>query len=266
MRHDISYYRKIHGTYGVSTAKEAQVRAVKANVANSFQNTINWERVCINHSTDEQELEIIPTDDLYTKKFKARPEEIVRLGDLIEWREAKWIVNSLDADNQISYQGTIVQCNICLRWQLEDGTIYEEFGWDKDASKYSYGEDRGTYMDTAQFTMKVIVQVNEYTLSIRRNKRFLIGPFGAGLNPLAVEVSRINGITNTYKYMETAEQYGTGLLEITLHETQFYPERDDAELGIADYVVVETDRSVPEVAPESTSPPRPVVNEGGEWF
>ena len=266
MKHDISYYRKIHGTYGVDTAKEAHIRSIKQNVMGSFQNTINWEQVFVNHSLEEQELEIVPTIDIYTKKFKTKPNELIRLGDLVEWRDSVWIVNTLDADNQINYQGTIVQCNLCLRWQLEDGTIHEEFGWDKDASKYSYGEDRGVYMDTAQFTMKVIVQLNDQTLSIRRNKRFLIGPYGAGLNPLAVEVSRINGVTNTYKYKEGTDQFETGLLEFTLHETQFYPERDNAELGIADYVVIENDNSVPEPAPENTSPPKSVVSEGGEWF
>ena len=269
MKHNLAYYRKIQGTYGVQTAKEAQLRAARGALRQSFQKTLNWETVYVNKD-EEMDFLIVPTDDLYTKKIKTHPDGCLRLGDIISWADTFWIVNSLDADSQITHQGTMVQCNICLRWQLEDLSIHEEYGWDKDASKYSYGETRTPYMDTPQFTMKAIFQINEYTLSIRRNKRFLLGLYADGQNPLAVEVSRINGITNLYQYEDNSQHENSGLLEITMHETQFNPEKDNIMLGVADYMdtyvsedkdlLVPADREVPNPGMD------PVNNESGEWF
>ena len=242
MKHDIEYYRAIHGTNGVQSAKEAKVRAFQRETQRAFQKALNWELVeikrdvCIKyHSLPKQELQIIPTNDLFVKQIKTRPEEHVSLGDIVYWRGTYWIVNAVDADDMICCSAKMIQCNVCLRWLLEDGTIYEEYGWDKDGSKYSFGEDHNRFMDTADFVMKAIVQVNAETLKIRRNKRFLLGQYGEGCNPLAVEVSRINGVTNTYMYDANDEHYQTGLLEITLHETQFKEGIDNPELGIADY-------------------------------
>jgi len=269
MRHTLSYYRKIQGTNGVATEKEAQLRRAREEIQRAFQRNLNWETVTINH-TDECDFLIVPIpEDVYTKKIKTRPDGEICLGDIVEWADSWWIVNTLDADSQINHQGTMVQCNICLRWQLEDGTIHEEYGWDKDASKYSYGETRSTHMDTAQFTMKAIFQINEYTLTIRRNKRFLLGLHGDGLNPLAVEVSRINGVTNLYQYQEQSNKHNTGLIEITMHETQFNPETDNVELGVADYrydLFTEDTELVTPTEPEESKPSDPVNNENGGWF
>lgn len=244
MRHNIAYYRAIQGTNGVESAKEAKVRAFQRETQRAFQKALNWEVVKVKRGVSsgnefqdqfEQELQVIPANDPLTKKLKTRPEEYVSLGDIIRWRGTYWIVNGVDADDLVCCSAQMVQCNACLRWLLEDGTIYEEYGWDKDGSKYSFGEDHNRFMDTADFVMKVIVQVNAETLKIRRNKRFLLGQYGVGCNPMATEVSRINGVTNTYMYDEDEKHYQTGLLEITLHETQFKEGIDNAELGIADY-------------------------------
>lgn len=269
MKHDLNYYRLIQRTNGVRTQKEARVREFRRDVDQCFRRTLNWETAMVNGVA--QELEIVPTKEMVTKGVKTRPDQIIRLGDIIIWRNTRWIVNTLDADNQINYRATMVQCNICLRWQLKDGTIHEEYGWDKDASKYSYGETRSSYMDTAQFNMKAIFQINEYTMQIRRDRRFLLGLHGEGLNPLAVAVSRINSIVNSYEYMDE-DQKDTGLYEITIHETQFNPDTDNVELGVADYVdpevlasMPETD-AVPETASAQLKPLDPVVNEKGEWF
>lgn len=55
------------------------------------------------------------------------------------------------------------------------------------------------------------------------------------MHPLAVEASRLNVVTNTYQYDENSAQENSGLLEITLHETQFREGVDNVQLGIADY-------------------------------
>lgn len=267
MRHDIGYYRAIHGTNGVHSAKEAKVRAFQRETQRAFHKALNWETAMVKRATQntymhqetfEQEFQVIPTNDALVKKLKSRPEEHIGLGDLIHWRGTYWLVNVVDADDMVCCTAQMIQCNACLRWLLEDGTIYEEYGWDKDGSKYSFGEDHNKYMDTPDFVMKVVVQVNSETLKIRRNKRFLLGQYGVGYNPMATEVSRINGVTNTYMYDENNKHYQSGLLEITLHETQFKEGIDNPELGIADYYTADSFPMDPPSVGE--------IEEGKGWF
>lgn len=257
MIHDISYYRRIHGTNGVQTQKEADLRAFRKEVERSFKETLNWEMAEVNG--EEQELQIAPGGDGVTKKIKAKPGEVLRLGDIVKWQGTRWIINVLDADHQINYQGKMVQCNLLLRWQIEDGSVHQEFGWDKDGSKYCLGETHSNYLDTGDFTMKVIVQVNPQTLKVRRGQRFLLGQYGEGTNPLAVEVTRVNGVTNTYEYEDDSEQRNSGIIELTLHETQFNENTDNAELGLADYFP----SNEPNAPNEAEAPEAP--DESG-WF
>lgn len=235
MIHDITYYRLLQGTNGVENEKQAKVRAYRDRITEDFSRTLNWEEVFINHAEDSQEVQIVPLSDPFTKKIIGKPGENLKLGDIIGWKNTYWIVNALNADDTLGSYGTMVQCNILLRWQLDDGSIHEEYGWDKDGSKYAFGETQNTYMDVANFVMKAIVQVNAETLKIERGKRFLLGPCGEGMHPLAVEASRLNVVTNTYQYDGNSAQENSGLLEITLHETQFREGVDNVQLGIADY-------------------------------
>ena len=72
MRHDLSYYRKIQGTYGVQTAKDAQIRAARSYIQNAFQKSLNWETILVNQ-TDDYEVQVIPvTEDFNMKKIKNR--------------------------------------------------------------------------------------------------------------------------------------------------------------------------------------------------
>ena len=236
MNHDLTYYRIIQGTNGTENEKQAQVRAYRDHIQRDFESSLNWEQVIVNGGEQPRDMQVIPGGEMTTKKLVCRPGEQIRLGDRILWRETEWIVNALDADDLIGRMGTMTQCNLLLRWQLEDGSIHEEYGWAEDGSRYALGESYNTYIDTAHFVMKTIVQLNDYTLKLERGKRFLLGPVGEGMHPLAVEASRFNTVTNTYEYTAESEQVRSGIVEITLHETQFREGIDNIELGVADYV------------------------------
>jgi hypothetical protein len=82
MKHDIGYYRAIHGTNGVQSAKEAKVRAYQRETQRAFQKALNWEVVevkralldsYVQQELIEQELQVIPSNDPLTKQLKSRP-------------------------------------------------------------------------------------------------------------------------------------------------------------------------------------------------
>lgn len=262
MTHDIAYYKKIHNAYGATSAKQTSLREIQLEVERGFQETINWETVKVNDRT--QELQITRTANRRTKDITTRPNEKLRLGERIVWRNAYWLVVKVDADDQITYLGEMSQCNTALKWQLEDGSIYTEYGVSEDATKYGTGTEDSQYLQIGEFSLKVKIPINEKTLKIQRDKRFLIGQYGDGFKPNAYIVTRINQVTNSYEHetLETDDNgnlYYQGYLEVTLGEDQYRVETDRGDLGIADYVD-------PEAVDEPGEVPLPPLDEESGWF
>ena len=235
MIHDIAYYRKIQDAHGAETQKQALVNGLRKRLSRDFKSTINWEPVEING--EQQELLVMKSTSVTIKKIEARPGEILRLGSLIKWHGVYWLVTAVDADDQIQAAGTMTQCNTILRWQTPDLSVAVTYAVTEDATKYGTGVSDNELMRIGEFALKAKVQMNEQTLQIRRDQRFLIGESGNGYSPNAYITSRINLVTGTYVDVvagETEKNYG--YIEITMLEDQFREHCDRADLMIADYI------------------------------
>lgn len=239
MNHDISYYRKIQDAYGAQNKKQAQLNSIKKQINRDFLSPVNWESVEVNGK--HQELLIMKSTSVTTKKVEARPGEVLRLGALVFWSSVYWLVTTLDADNQVQFAGTMTQCNTVLRWQDEDQEIRVAYAVAEDATKYGTGVSDNSLMRIGEFSLKLKVQLNDDTLGICRDKRFLIGECTEQHMPNAYIVSRINQVTGTYLVEANAdgmcdgESQNYGYIELTLLEDQYRPNVDRADLMIADY-------------------------------
>lgn len=237
MIHDVSYYRKIQDAYGAATQKQAQINGLRKRLSQAFKSTINWEAVEVN--SKKQELLVMKSTAVNVKKIEARPGENLRLGSLIKWHGVYWLVTALDADDQIQAAGTMTQCNTILRWQLPDLSIAVTYAVTEDATKYGTGVSNNELMRAGEFALKAKVQMNEQTLQIHRDQRFLIGESGEGYSPNAYITSRINMVTGTYVDIDVDKsEKNYGYIEITMLEDQFREHRDRTDLMIADYVDV----------------------------
>lgn len=252
MNHDIEYYQKIQGTYGASSLKEASIRKSKRTVNRDWKRNYDWEQVTIDGQTCD--LKILKGTVRTHKRIKARPDDILKLGQIVYWRNTAWLIRALDVDNKIQYSGDMYQCSFVLRWRLPNGEIHEELAESEDASKYGSGVDTTSYMQLPYFTIKVRVQANEFTLNVGRDKRFLIGQLGLQNKPRPFILSRINDVIYRYFY-EGGEQQGTGYVEWTLVEDLSDTEQDDFTMGIA------ANNPYPEV---SANKETPQSNEG--WW
>lgn len=240
MIHDILYYRKIQDAYGAETQKQAQVNGLRKRLSQAFKSTINWETVEVN--SEKQELLVMKSTTVNVKKIEARPGETLRLGSLIKWHGVHWLVTALDADDQIQAAGTMTQCNTILRWQLPDLSIAVTYAVTEDATKYGTGVADNELMRIGEFALKARLQMNDQTLQIHRDQRFLIGENGNGYSPNAYITSRINVVTGTYVDINADEsEKNYGYIEVTMLEDQFREHTDRADLMIADYV--ETNRA-----------------------
>lgn len=258
MKHDVSYYRTIQKMNGVHSKKEAGVRSFQHGVYRDFNKALNWEEALVNGQ--EQQLQIVDSSEMGYKNVKARPGEVLRLGDLVNWKGQYWLVTKLDATELINYAGSMQQCNTLLRWQTDAFTVKTAFGVAESISRYGTGIANATLLDTADFTVTVKLQYNDDTKRLRRERRFLLGAYGADERPLSFKTTRVNPVTNTYEYESDSEQHASGIVELTLAEDELQ-ESDNLELGLANYI------APPEVAEEQPEQDaeKPEQNEG-EWF
>ena len=258
MEHNIAYYHAIQGLNGCASRKDANIRKAKRRIYRDWKKNWDGEQVVILNADGaprEQDLKILQTALKTEKKIKTRPDELLRLGEIVKWRDTVWLVRELDPDNKIQYSGNMNQCSLLLRWKLEDGSVHEEYAQAEDASKYGSGANASDYMSVPYFTVKIRVPVNEHTMSIDRDKRFLLGQIGQGkLRPF--RLTRVNDVVYRY-YYEDGEQKGSGYLEWTMTEDFEHAGEDDHEEGIA------KNTAIPKELPEWTPPED---QQYGGWF
>ena len=139
----------------------------------------------------------------------------------------------------------MTRCNTVLRWQDHDLKLCEAYAVAEDATKYGTGVSDNALMRIGEFALKLKVQMNDDTLRIRRDQRFLIGEYADGAMPNAYIASRVNQVTGTYVEQENDQLRNYGYIEVTLLEDQFRPSSDRADLMIADYVEPETSEDEP---------------------
>lgn len=259
--HDINYYKKIQNAYGSNSLKQTTLREAKLKVNNDFKNSLNWERAFVDG--EEREVLITRGENATVKKIKSRPNEPIKLGASVKWAHTHWLVTKMDYDDQLHSAGVMDQCNVVLKWQLDDRTIVAEYGVAEDATKYGTGIKNTVYLQLGEFSIKVKVPLNEHTLTIKRDQRFLLGFSGTNYKPQAFITSRINQVTGTYELHMDNSKLSDGYIEVTMLEDQFREGIDNVEYGIADYKDIYGD--ITDETPVIADEPEGVLGESG-WF
>lgn len=231
MIHDLDYYRKIQGLNGTNTRKEADLRLIKSELTRDFYNSIDCESVEING--EDSDLLITKSADATIKNITSKPDDALYLGDIVNWCDTNWIVDTIDADNRITNHGKMRRCNVTLKWLDENRVVHAYPGFCEDATKYGEGVTGGKIMQVPDFQIKVKVHLDEHSVKINRNKRFLLDASQylpqidvSGEHPSAFTVTRRNVLSGSHN--------GHGYAELTLVESA-YSENDNPTLMIADY-------------------------------
>lgn len=193
----------------------------------------------------EQNVVITAGTELFTKKINALPNEHIYAGSVVVWNNQHWIITNADCEDDIYQRGIMFRCNICLKWQDETGAIKIRYGYSENLSQFASGTVSSRIMDSIQFNINVRMPMDQDTVKLRRDKRFLIDVISD--DPNAYIVTNRNVITENYFPEEvTSDSEFTGkgkLLILTLSQTQ-RTDNDNVECMIADYI-----------APNISSPP-----------
>lgn len=231
MSETLNYLKVVSRSNGVTSNKERQIRNLKRRITKDFVKSIDAENVVIN---GEEKILLITRDkgDEQIKKIKSLPDDNFELGDVVMWNDIPYIVYKVDADRRIQTKGRMYECNTKLRWKNKSGKIIERFGKGEDATKYSEGTQGGYTLRVGEFQLKVIVTLDEETVLIRRDDRFMIDTerFLHVLSenevlPMVYRVTRRNVVTGTFQ--------DKGYVEITMVEDQFISGHDDPENMLA---------------------------------
>ena len=208
----INTYRGILGCYG-QTQRERHVNYLYRDIQLYAHSNPAYKPIRIG---DKNTFVIVNSQDDYKiKEIVSMPGERIPFGSPIVFRNAPWIVTSVDIDDEINSKAIIYLCNCKLKWCGKDGTVYSYDGYAEDATKYSEGVESTQYLRIAEFQIKVKVPVDAITALIHRDMRFVIDAdkyienlVEAYDRPFVFRVTRRNIITGTYK--------DEGYVEITL--------------------------------------------------
>lgn len=223
--------RIISRSNGVNTMKEYQIRDIKDRITRDFRKSIDAEDVTIN---GEPHLVLITRDkgDEQIKKIKSLPDDRFDLGDIVTWNGVNYIIYKMDADRRIQSKGRMYECNIKMRWKNSNGEIIERVGKAEDATKYGEGTEGSFRLRIGEFQLKVLLRLDEETILIKRDDRFMIDAddfydvmLDNDIMPNVYKVSRRNVTTGTFP--QDGSQHG--YVEITLIEDQFVAGIDDVD-------------------------------------
>lgn len=212
---------ELHG----STRREAAKVKLEKRLEHKAKDTLSFHTAIIDG--EERELTIINSDNFDEKTLITLPGETLRMGAYVEWMEQHWLITSKDFNTEIYTKAKMEQCNYLLRWIQSDGTILERWSIVNDGTKYMTGEygDRDFIMNRGDSRIQLYLPIDEETLKLTREQRFLIDAYGAN-DVLSYRLSKPVKLGGSFD--------NNGVMAFVLQEVNSTDD-DNFELHIADY-------------------------------
>ena len=215
-----------------NTRRERVVNQTQRNINRRIINSPSFKHVLVDGV--EQDLVITSSTEMWHKKIDSMPNERIYMGSIVEWNGRHFIIFQTDTDYEVVQRGEMYECNIFIKWQNEKGEIIGRYGWSENLSQFSSGTVESRIMMSIQQVFHVLLPLDEETVKLRRDKRFLIDVLTK--DPMAYVLTRRDVVSNNYTVGDASEgiDYKDKLLSLALSETQL-SEKDNVGLMIADY-------------------------------
>lgn len=174
-----------------------------------------------------------------TVRFQTLYENPVVVGDIIyDSNEDEYLIctEAFNIDN-INFKGKFTLCNWMLKWQKKDGTILEYPCYDMNSTQYNSGEQYNRNFTIGSSQHMLTLPCDENTVELSNPQRFYLDK--ATINPTTFIVTQND---------TTSHNYGKkGLVRITVFEHPNNPETDRPDLGICDYVDINTAKTIEDI-------------------
>lgn len=238
---------------GATKRERARQREI-AHLNRKLRDNLSYKEVKING--ENRSVIITNTDDYSIKAIMSMPDEKLSHGGIVDWEDNKWLITSVNADNELYESGKITQCNYLLKWLNDKGEIVERWCVVEDGTKYLIGEKTKDVMAIGDARIAVTIGKDEETDKLSRGKRFLIDDLDED-QPLAYQITKPNKLYNLYS--------GKGVFRFILNEVNM-TQYDNVKLRIADYFNwqkdtstdadhVDLDKSLDDIKSDGNNPP-----------
>ena len=224
---DLEYFRAINDDHDDTSYKENQLYYLHDVIDSNFNRNIDYYKGELNEK-DCDFLIIDKQNSHIQKEVKTKSHVPLNLGDIVHVYNTRYMIIEVDANRDKLNQGLAEQVNYNLKWIEKSDSkdiLCSSYCIMGNATQYNSGEYDGKQMTVGTSQQQVMLPSNQHTNRIKRSQRFLIGK--AIDNMIAYRVSTVDHVTLNY-----GEK---GIVKLMLEEDTIDRNKDNLELGIADY-------------------------------
>lgn len=220
--------KAINGAYAVDTKKQAQLNEIQLQIALHFRDTPDYHsETLVNGKTQELLVSRNNKDDS-KKTIIAYPGQTFMPGDVVDCFHAKWLITSVDPNQESICKGVMTRCNRELRWQnLNTGEIITR--WCTAEKPYYSNSAFNKLADVSTREFKIQIPYDEETCLIDLDRRFMLEVIGE--RPKTYKVVSVDTVTERF---ELGGQL-VGFLVWNLKQDQYDDKKDNKELQLCDY-------------------------------
>lgn len=171
----------------------------------------------------------------WTVKFQTLYDNPIVVGDIIyDSIKDEYLICTESFDiNTIHWQGKFTLCNWMLKWQNKKGEILEYPCHDMNTTQYNSGEQSNKQFTVGSSQHMITLPCDENTVVLNTPQRFYLDKNMN--NPTSYIVTQND--TTSYNYGKK------GLVKVTLFEYPNNSTADRPDLGICDYIDINTDEA-----------------------
>ncbi len=173
-------------------------------------------------------LVVTEQDDLTKRDIFSLVGESFTRGDYVYWNDCYWLITEQSVDKEVYTKGEMSQCNYLLKWIGSHGQIVERHCCIEEAPSYKAGTSQNQYLRLPIMEKSIVLPYDDETGCLKRGARFIIDYDPFTDIPNCYQIHDVDTVTRNYGA-------DNAIVTITLEETQFNPDVDNAELKIADY-------------------------------
>lgn len=162
----------------------------------------------------------------FTRQFNCLICDRLEIGDVLhdQKEDLYWIVYESYNRDDILCAGLLKRLNVWIRWQDDEGNIYDYPAFDINSTQYNSGTTESNTMVLGTTQHQLTITADENTIALMRDKRFFLDR--NKVNPTVFKISQND---------TTAYEYDKGILKITLAEDEYNSDTDSIENWICDY-------------------------------
>ena len=250
--------RAINGARVNDTNKDVWLDKLRRDFKKHFMDTTDYQPNALVNDKP-QKLIVSKNKSVVTeKKFWTYPGEEVRLGDVVDCYNCKWLITEIDPNDEICVTGKMEQCNREICWQ-NPHTREIIYSWVTMTRPYYSNLNEGQQITMSKRMYKIQIPYNEETALFDNGKRFMLEVIDG--EPKTYRITSVDISTERFQMHGTLQ----GFIVLQVEQDQYNELVDNAELMICDYISPEEPEvNNPNIKCEITYTGEPELKIGGQ--